>query len=89
MRPGDGAEYVVRGLDAGDPVPECLVDRVFQRAGAGGDRNHPRAQHVHPRHVNRLPADVDLPHVDGAFQAEQRARRRGGHPVLARLPFPR
>ena len=84
MRSGDRAEDVVRGLDVGDPVAERLVDRVLEGPGAGGDGDHLGAEHRHPGHVERLPADVDLAHVDDALQAEQRARGRGGHPVLAR-----
>jgi len=83
MGPGGSAEDVVRGLDVGDPVPERLVDGVFESTGAGGNRYHRGTEHLHPCHVDRLPADVRFPHVDGAFQAEQRACRRGSHPVLA------
>ena len=35
VRPGDGAEDVVRRLDVGHPVAERLVDRVLERARAG------------------------------------------------------
>src|SRR5215472_11060075 len=84
MRSGDRAEDIVRGLDVGDPVTERLVDGVLEGAGAGGDRDHLGAEHLHPRHIERLTASVDIAHVDGAFQAEQRARGRGRHPVLAR-----
>jgi hypothetical protein len=83
MGPGDRAEDVVRGLDVGDPVPERFVDGVLEGAGAGGNRNHLSTEHLHPCHIERLPADVGLAHVDGAFQAEQRACRRGSHPVPA------
>ena len=41
------------------------------------------AEQPHPRHVERLPRGVDGAHVDDTLQAQQRARRRGRHPVLA------
>ena len=46
-------------------------------------RDHLGAEHPHPGHVQRLPLGVLLAHVDDAVQAEQRARGRGGHAVLA------
>ena len=84
MRAHDRADAVVRRLDRRDPVPECLVDRVLERAAADGDRHHPRAEHLHPGYVERLPPGVLLPHVHHAVQAEQRAGGGSGHAVLSR-----
>ena len=83
VRAGDGAEHVVRGLDVGHPVAHRLVDRVLQRARAGGHRHDGGAEQLHPHDVERLPAGVLLAHVDRALQAHQRGRGRGGHAVLA------
>jgi hypothetical protein len=82
-----GAEHrsqeVVGVGDVGDPVAHRLVDRVLQRAAAGVDAAHFRAQQAHAKHVERLPIHVRAAHVDVAVEAEQRARRRRGHAVLA------
>ena len=43
-----------------------------------------RAEQPHALDVGHLAAHVLRAHVDDALQAEQRARRRGGHAVLAR-----
>ena len=83
VRAADRADAVVRGLDGGHPVAERLVHGVLERPGAGGDRDDLGAEHAHPGHVQRLPPGVLLAHVDHAVQAEQRARGRGGHAVLA------
>src|SRR5690606_15023221 len=42
------------------------------------------AEQLHARDVERLAPHVLLAHVDGALQAEQRRRGRGGDAVLAR-----
>ena len=39
-------------------------------------------QQLHPKHIERLAAHVNLAHVHHALQAEQRTRRGRGHPVL-------
>src|SRR5205807_5435962 len=58
--------------------------RLLERAGADLDRGHVGAEQAHALHVGFLAAHVLGAHVDDALQAEQRARRRGGHAVLAR-----
>ena len=83
VRAGDGAEYVVGRVDVGDPVAHGLVDRVLERARTGGDRDDGRAEQLHPRDVQRLPAGVLLAHVDGAVETHQRRGGRGGDAVLA------
>ena len=83
VRAADRADAVVGVLHGGDPVPERLVHRVLERAAARGDRDDLRAEHAHPGDVQRLPPGVFLAHVDHAVQAEQGARGRGGHAVLA------
>ncbi len=80
---GHGPQQVVGGGDVGDPVPHRLVDGVLQGAAPGAHRDHLGPQQAHPGHVERLPAGVDLPHVDDALQPEQGGGGRGGHPVLA------
>ena len=83
VRPGDGAEEVGRVVDAGHPVADRLVDRVLEGARAGGHRDHLGAEQPHPGDVERLALGVDLAHVDGAVEAEERRRGGGGDAVLA------
>ncbi len=83
VRAHDRAQAVVGGLDSGDPVAECVVDRVFERPAAGGDGADLGAEQPHPEHVEGLPFGVHLAHVDDALQAEQCRRCGRGHPVLA------
>jgi hypothetical protein len=79
-----GADDVVRGGHVGDPVAQRLIGRVLQRAGAGLDRDHGRAEEAHAVHVQRLAGHVLRAHVDHALQPEPGAHRRGGDTVLAR-----
>ena len=72
------------GVDAGDPVAQCLVHRVLQRATAGADRHHLRTQQAHPGDVQRLPPGVLLAHVHTAFEIEIGRDRGRRHAVLAR-----
>ena len=83
MRTGGGAEDVVGRLDARDPVAVGLVDGVLEGARAGRDRNHLGSEEAHARNVQRLPLSVDLAHVHGAVEAEQRRGGGGGDAVLA------
>ena len=46
-------------------------------------RPHLGAQELHAKHVGLLPLDIDLAHVDDAFEPEAGAQRRGGDAVLA------
>ena len=78
------ADDVVRGVDVGDPVADRLRRRLLERARAGLDRRHGRAQQLHALDVGRLAADVLHAHVDDALEVHQRARRRRGDAVLAR-----
>jgi hypothetical protein len=83
VRPRGRAQQVVRGVHGRHPVAQRLVERVLECARAGGHRDHGRAEHLHPRHVQRLPPGVDLPHVDHALKVEQRGRGGAGDAVLA------
>ncbi len=83
MRPQHRTEEVVRVADVGDPVAHRFVDGVLQRAAAGVDPQHLGAEQPHPEDVQRLPLHVLGAHVDVALEAEQRARRRRRHAVLA------
>ncbi len=83
VRARDRTEEVVGAVHVGDPVAEGLVDGVLEGAGAGLHGDDLGAEHPHARHVQRLPLGVDLAHVDGAFEAEERARGRGRDTVLA------
>ena len=86
MRADDGAQDVVRVGHRGHPVAHGFVDRVAQRAGAGGDRAHLGSQHPHVEDVEPLAADVFLAHVDDTVEPESGTGRGGGDAVL---PGPR
>lgn len=83
VRTGDRAEEVVGAVHIGDPVAERLVDGVLEGPGAGLHGDDLGAQHPHPGHVQGLALGVDLAHVDGALEAEERAGGGGGDAVLA------
>ena len=87
MRAEHGAEQIMRGLHVGDPVAHGFVDGVFERAAAGIDADHFRAQQPHAKHVQALALHVFRAHVDRAGKPEQRGHRRGGDAVLARARF--
>ncbi len=70
------------GLDGGHPVAHRLVDGVLQRAAAAVHGFHFTAEQLHAEHVERLPLDVDRPHVDLALHAQQGCRRRTGDAML-------
>ena len=69
-------------LDVRDPIADGGAHRLLQRAGAGVDRNHLGAEQSHPLDVGSLAANVLGPHVDDAFEIEQRAGGRRGDAVL-------
>ena len=83
MRARDGADAVERILDIGDPVAQRLVQRILQRARARQCRHHFGAQELHAEHIGLLPLDIDLAHIDDAFEAEARAGGGGGDAMLA------
>ena len=87
MRAERRAKQVVRVRDVGDPVAHRLVDRVLERAAAGVDAVHRRAEQLHPNDVERLAPHVLGAHVDAALEAEQRTRGRRGDAVLAGAGF--
>gem|GEM_PF-2562505 len=79
----DSADQVEGAVDVGHPVAQGFVHRVFQRAGAGGDRDHLGAQELHAEDVGLLAVDVGGAHVDHALHAEARGHGGGGHAVHA------
>lgn len=83
MRARDGPEEVVRAVHIGDPVAERLVDGVLQGATAGLHGDDLGAEHAHAGHVQGLALGVDLAHVDGALEAEERTGGGRGDAVLS------
>ena len=81
--PHHRSQAVVRAVHRRHPVPQRLVDGVLEGAAARAHRSDLGAQQLHAEDVQLLARDVDLAHVDGALQAEQRGGGGGGHPVLA------
>ena len=84
---GGGAEQVEGGFHVGDPVAQGFVDRVLERAGAGSDGNHFRAEGVHAGDVERLAVDVLVAHVDDTVEPEHGADGGRCHAVLAGAGF--
>jgi len=54
VRPGDGAEHVVGGLDVGDPVAHRLVDRVLRVRDPAVTGITSAPKQSHPGDVQRL-----------------------------------
>ena len=63
------------------------VNRFLERLEAMGNRNDLRAENLHAGDVGRLLGDVNLAHVDLAFQTEECRRRRQRNAVLACAGF--
>ncbi len=70
-----------------DPIAHRFVDRVLERARAGIDAHHFRAQQTHAEDVEPLALHVIDAHVDYAFQAQARRNRCRRDSVLARARF--
>jgi len=71
----------MRGKGCG-PTTEPIA-----KSAVSAHRHHGRAQKLHAGDVRRLLGDVDLAHVDLAFQAEIGGGRGQRHAVLARAGF--
>lgn len=83
MRAHDGAQHVVRVVDALRPLAERGRHGVLERGRALVHRVHARAQEAHAVHVERLALGVLAAHEHLALHAHERRRRGGGHSVLA------
>jgi len=82
VRAGHRAEDVVGGVHGGNPVAERLVDGVLEGLTAVGDGHDVGAEQPHAGDVEGLSLRVDLAHVDGAVEAEQRSGGGRGNTVL-------
>src|ERR1043165_1380077 len=78
------AQQIVSVGNVRHPVAQRLVDGVLERARAGVNLAHFRAEQAHAKDVQRLAAHVFSAHVDDAAQAEESADRGRGDAVLAR-----
>ena len=76
-------DAIVRRLDGCHPVPQRLVDGVFQCAAARADATDLGAQQSHPKDIELLAFHVDFAHINNAFQPEQGGRGRRRHAMLA------
>ena len=84
VRAGDRAEDVVGGRRRWSTQSRnASLIASFSVREPGRDRDDLGAEQPHPGDVERLPLGVDLAHVDGALEAEQRRGGRGGDAVLA------
>ena len=84
MGPQRAPQEVVSVRDVRHPVAQRLVDGVLERARAGVNLAHLRAEQAHAEDVQGLPAHVLRAHVDDAVEAEERADGGRGDAVLAR-----
>ncbi len=82
MWAGRRADEVVGVAHVGHPIAQGFVHCVLECAGAGRDGIDLGAEHMHARHVRRLPRHVGRTHVDLARKAETRAHRRHGNAML-------
>jgi hypothetical protein len=87
MWAGNRANQVVSAINRGDPVAHRVVHGVFQSLRPRLHSYYLGAQQAHARDVECLSLGVDLPHVDGAVESEQRGRSCGRDPVLTRSGF--
>ena len=69
------------------PIPNRLIDGIFERFAPAGNRNDLRAEQFHPLHVGQLAGNVHLAHVDDTFEAEQGASGGGADTMLPRACF--
>ena len=70
-------------VDPARPLAHRFRDRVFQSRGAGGDRDHFRAEKTHPVNIESLAFRIFLSHEHDAFHSEKRSRRCGRYAVLS------
>ena len=61
MRAVGRAQNIMRGADIGHPVAHRFVDRFLQGLLAGRHRHDLRAEHLHARHIQRLPLQSTSP----------------------------
>ena len=87
MRAENRTQEIVRGADVGHPVAHGFVDGVLERAAAGIDADHLRAEHAHARNVQCLALHVFRAHIDDTFKAEMRGHRGARDAVLAGACF--
>ena len=83
VRPNDASDYVVGGINVCNPVPDGLIDCVFQRAAPRVHRAHLGTQQAHPEDVEGLPSYIFLTHVHHALLLQHGADGGCGHAVLS------
>src|SRR5947209_10956864 len=77
------SQQIMRGTDIGDPVAHGLIDCIFERARAGFNSTHLRAQQSHAKNIQFLAAHVLNAHIDHAVKTKQRANCCRGHSMLS------
>ena len=87
MRPGHGADDVVRVVNAGHPVAQRLVHGVLEGFGTGMHGHQLGAQELHAIHIERLALDILAAHVDLAGHSQPGGDRGRGHAVLPGARF--
>ena len=84
VRAGGSANHVVRRLDVRNPVTDCIVECVLERARAVRDGNHLGAKKAHSDDVRALASHVLFAHINHRLQAEAGADGGRCHAMLAR-----
>ena len=70
-----------------NPVADGFIGGIFQGAAARFGRSDFGAQHLHARHIGRLPCHVDFTHINHALQSHKCRHGGGGHAVLPGARF--
>ena len=67
MRPCNGADDVISGVNVGHPVAHRFVHRVLESARARRHWHHCRTKQAHTIDVHLLALDVISAHIDDAL----------------------
>ena len=82
MRPGNGANDVMRMLDAPIQSRRRFVERILERLLTACDRDDIGAHQPHAKDIQALASHVLGAHVNIALQPKQRRDGGGGNAVL-------
>ena len=88
VRASNGADAVEGVFDIGDPIPQRFIEVRPSRCAnrdLAGTTSAP--SNFHAEHVGLLAFDINLAHIDHAFQAEAGAGGGRGHAMLGRHRF--
>jgi len=87
MGPNGAPDEIVGGFEIGDPITECLVDRVFQSPRTQFDRNNLCSEHANSEDIEGLTSYIFSAHVDGALHTKTSTNGCGCYTVLSSAGF--